>query len=169
MRRFRFLLIAGAAIVSGCAGYQLGPTGGQTAREKSVQIIPFINRTPEPRLGDAITAALRKEVQRDGTFTLATRAAGDIIVSGVLTRYQRRAVSFVNTDIATARDYDLTLTAQIMARERSTGKVLFDKPVNSFTLVRVGSDLATTERQALPLLATDLARRVTAMLADGSW
>ena len=169
MRRFRFLLIAGAAIVSGCAGYQLGPTGGQTAREKSVQIIPFINRTPEPRLGDAITAALRKEVQRDGTFTLATRAAGDIIVSGVLTRYQRRAVSFVNTDIATARDYDLTLTAQITARERSTGKVLFDKPVNSFTLVRVGSDLATTERQALPLLATDLARRVTAMLADGSW
>ena len=169
MRRFRFLLIAGAAIVSGCAGYQLGPTGGQTAREKSVQIIPFTNRTPEPRLGDAITAALRKEVQRDGTFTLATRAAGDIIVSGVLTRYQRRAVSFVNTDIATARDYDLTLTAQITARERSTGKVLFDKPVNSFTLVRVGSDLATTERQALPLLATDLARRVTAMLADGSW
>ena len=169
MRRFRFLLIVGVAVASGCAGYQLGPTGGQTAREKSVQVIPFTNRTPEPRLGDAITAALRKEVQRDGTFTLATRDAGDIVVSGVLTRYQRRAVSFVSTDIATARDYDLTLTAQITARERSTGKILFDKPMTSLTLVRIGSDLASTERQALPLLATDLAKRITSMLADGSW
>lgn len=169
MRRFRFLLIACAAIASGCAGYHLGPTGGQTAREKSVQIIPFINRTPEPRLGDAITAALRKELQRDGTFTLATRDAGDIVVSGLLTQYQRRAVSFVNTDIATARDYNLALTAQITARERSTGKVLFDKPMTSLSLIRVGPDLASIERQALPLLATDLARRVTAMLADGSW
>ena len=169
MRRFRFLLILGAVAAGGCAGYQLGPTGGQAAREKSVQVIPFTNRTLEPRLGDALTSALRKEIQRDGTFALATRDAGDIVVSGVLTRYQRREVSFVPTDVVTARDYNLALTAQITARERSTGKVLFDKPVTSLSLIRVGSDLASTERQALPLLASDLAKRITSMLADGSW
>ena len=37
------------------------------------------------------------------------------------------------------------------------------------TLVRVGPDLQSTERQALPLLATDLANNVTALLVDGSW
>jgi len=170
MRCVRLLLIFVAALgLGGCAGYRLGPTGGQVAGEKSVQIVPFVNRTPEPRLADAVTSALRKEIQRDGTFHLATRDAGDIIVSGVLTSYQRHEVSFVPNDIATARDYDVNLTAQITAHERTTGKILFDQPIKSFTLIRVGSDLANTERQALPLLATDLGKRVAALLADGNW
>jgi hypothetical protein len=170
MRRLRLLLAGGcAAALCGCAGYQLGPTGGQSAGGKSIQIVPFTNRTPEPRLSDAVTAAMRKEVQRDGTFRLATRDTGDIVVSGELTDYRRGEVSLVPGDVATARDYDVSLTAHVTARERGSGKLLLDQPVKSFTLVRVGSDLTSAERQALPLLAGDLAKRVTALLADGSW
>jgi hypothetical protein len=33
----------------------------------------------------------------------------------------------------------------------------------------VGDDLPSAERQSMPLAATDLARRITALLADGSW
>jgi len=170
MRLLRSLLIVCVAIaVSGCAGYRLGPTDGQTAGEKSVQIVPFANRTPEARLADAVTSALRKEVQRDGTFHLGTHDAGDIIVTGAILRYERREVSLLANDVATAQDYNVSLTAQVTARERSSGKVLFDQPVTSRTLVRVTPDLPSSERQSLPLLATDLARRVTALLADGSW
>ena len=164
-----FLALCAAALMAGCAGYQLGPTGGQTAGERSVQIVPFVNRTTEARLSDAVTTALRKELQRDGTFRLATRDSGDIVVNGSLTRYERREVSLVADDVATVRDYNVSLTAQVTARERGTGKVLFDQPITSYTLIRVSPDLSNTERQALPLLATDLARRVTALLADGSW
>jgi hypothetical protein len=170
MRCVRLLTILAMVFsLTGCAGYRLGPTGDQVAGEKSVQIVPFLNRTPEPRLADTVTSALRKEIQRDGTFTLATRESGDIVVSGILTSYQRREVSFVPNDIATARDYNVQLTAQVTVRERSSGKILFDQPMKSFTLIRVGSDLANTERQALPLLAADLGKRVTALLTDGSW
>jgi len=164
-----FLALGASALMAGCAGYQLGPTGGQAAGEKSVQIVPFVNRTAEARLSDAVTTALRKELQRDGTFRLATRDPGDVIVSGSLTRYERREVSLVADDVATVRDYNVSLTAQVTARERSTGKVLFAQPITSYTLIRVSPDLSNTERQALPQLATDLARRVTALLADGSW
>jgi hypothetical protein len=170
MRLLRLLLIAGvAAAASGCAGYRLGPTNGQTAGEKSVQIVPFSNRTPEARLADAVTSALRKELQRDGTFRLVTREAGDIVVSGALIRYERHEVSLVPNDVATARDYNVSLTAQVTARERRSGKVIFDQPVTSRSLVRVTPNLPSSERQALPLLATEMARRVTALLADGSW
>jgi hypothetical protein len=163
------LAVCGAALLAGCAGYRLGPTSGQAAGERSVQIVPFANRTDEARLSDAVTTALRKELQRDGTFRVATRDPGDIVVNGSLTRYERREISLVADDVATARDYNVSLTAQITARERGTGKVLFDQPITSHTLIRVSPDLTNTERQALPLLATDLARRVTALLADGSW
>src|SRR5580765_5671449 len=42
--------------LSGCAGYKLGPVNGETAGSKSVQVMPFSNKTLEPRLGDAVTS-----------------------------------------------------------------------------------------------------------------
>ncbi len=154
---------------SGCGGYRLGPVNGQAAREKSVQVNPFVNQTLEPRLTDAVTQQLRKQLQRDGTYQLATHNDGDIVVSGSITRYNRQEVSFSSTDVLTVRDYRLELTSQVTARERSTGKVLLDQPVTGVTLIRVGNDLVSAERQALPLLAADLAKNVTELLAEGSW
>jgi len=36
-------------------------------------------------------------------------------------------------------------------------------------MIRVGDDLTSTERQALPLLAADLAKNVTTLLVEGTW
>jgi hypothetical protein len=123
----------------------------------------------EPRLGDALTTALRRELQRDGTYHLSTHGSADIVVTGVLTRYRRHELSFVPKDVLTVKDYRVTATAQVVARDLRSGKVLFDKPVTGYTLVIVGSDLTSSERQALPLLAEDLAKNVTELLVDGSW
>ena len=164
-----FGLLSLSLLFSGCAGYRLGPTNGLAAGTKSIQIVPFSNNTLEPRLGDAVTSQLRKQLQGDGSYRLATHDDGDILVSGVITRYRRQEVSFVPTDVITVRDYQLLLTAQVTARERGTGKVILDQPVTGTTLIRVESDLTSTERQALPLLAGDLAKNVTALLVDGSW
>ncbi len=170
MRFFR--LLAGCAallLAGGCAGYQLGPTNGLAAGEKSIRITPFSNQTFEPRLGDAVTTALRRNIQRDGTYHVATHGDADIVVTGTLTRFNRHELSFVPNDILTVRDYRVSVTAQVTARDVSTGETIFDKPVTGYTLVRVGTDLSSAERQAVPLLADDLAKNVTALLVDGSW
>src|ERR1017187_3723226 len=113
MQFFRWLLAGLAALaLSGCAGYHLGPTNGLAAGEKSIQITPFSNKTLVARLGDAVTSALHKSLQHDGTYRLATHDDGDIIVSGVITRYQRYELSFVPSDVLTVRDYRVELTAQ---------------------------------------------------------
>jgi hypothetical protein len=170
MRLTRWLSGAlAAALLTGCAGYRLGPVNGQPAGARSVQINPIANQTVEPRLGEAITAALRKQVQRDATFRLATQGDGDIVVTGTVTRYYRKELSFVANDVLTVKDYRISLTAQITARERTSGRVLLDQPVTGQTLLRVGADLASAERQALPLLAEDLAKSVVALLAEGRW
>jgi len=161
--------IALATVLSGCAGYRVGPTSGQIAGERSVQIVPFSNRTLEPRLGDALTSALRKEIQRDGTFELATQNDGSLVVTGEIIAFQRGEVSFLPADVVTAQDFKLEFTAHVIARERLTGKVVLDRNLNGSTLMRVGNDLPSAERQALPLLAADLARQITAALADGTW
>jgi hypothetical protein len=155
-------------LCSGCA-YRLGPTNGLAAGEKSVEVAPFTNQTLQPRLGDAVCSQLRKQLQRDGTYRLATHDDADILVTGVITHYTRQGVSFVPTDVVTVRDYRLSMTAQVTARERGTGKVILNQPVSGSTLIRVENDLTSSERQALPLLAGDLARNVAALLADGRW
>jgi len=159
------LLLVG---IGGC-GYRLGPTTGLRRLDKSVQVIAFSNQTLEPRLTDAVTSQLRKQIQRDGTFRLATQEDGDIVVSGTITRYQRGELSFNPGDTLTVRDFRLIMSARVIARERSSGKLLLDKPVSGYTIIRFTSDLPSAERQALPLLAGDLAKNVTSMLADGTW
>ncbi len=155
--------------LTSCAGYKLGPTNGVAAREKSVQVNPFVNQTLEARLTDEVTSQMRRQLQLDGTFQLATHDPGDIVLSGVITRFERIGITFAPTDTLTVQDYQLNLTATVTARDRSSGKLLFDRAVTGRTLMQVGSDLTSSERQALPLLAADLAKNITALLADGSW
>jgi hypothetical protein len=168
--RFLKLPALGAAVflLGGCAGYHLGPVNDQIAGDKSVEVLPFNNQTLEPRLGDAVTQAMREQLQADGTYRLVDDA-GDVVVTGVITGYSRQGLSFLSSDVLTANNYQVVVAAHVIVRERDTGKVLLDKNVKGATLVHVGSDLASAERQAMPLLAEDLAQNVTQMLAEGMW
>jgi hypothetical protein len=166
----RWLLVGLLALgANGCAGYKLGPVNGQTAGAKAVQINPFTNTTLEPHLGDEVTAQLRKQLQRDGTFKLASHDDGDIVVSGTVNGYQRLVISLTPSDTLTVLDYRLEVRALVTARERGTGKVILSRTVMGYTLIRVTTDLTSTERQAMPLLAADFAKNVTALLAEGGW
>jgi len=170
MRRLElFALVAATGLLAGCAGYHLGPVNGVVAGEKSIEILPFNNQTLQPRLGDVATRALRERLQTDGTYHLATHGPGDIVVSGVITRYNREGLSYLNNDVTTTENYRVGIIAHVVVRERATGKLLLDKNVNGYTLIHVGTDLADSERQSLPLLAEDLARNITELITEGAW
>jgi Lipopolysaccharide-assembly len=156
-------------LLGGCLGYQVGPTNGATAGAQTVQIRPFVNKTTEPHLTDTVETALRKKLQQDGTYQLATHEPGDIILSGVITDYRREALSFQPQDVFTPTDFRVVVTAQVTARERSTDRIIFNQKVTGATLVRVGSDLTSAERQARPLLANSLASNIASLLVDGGW
>jgi len=163
------LLFACALAGGGCAGYRLGSTDGVPAGNRTIEVTPFTNRTLEPRLNGDCTFALRKEIQRDGTLRLTTGSSANLEVTGEVVRYERFEISFLSNDTTTARDYRLNLTARVVARDRGSGKVVLDREVTGHSLMRVGSDLPSAERQTMPLVATDLARQITALLVDGTW
>ena len=169
----RPLLRAALALMSmalaGCAGYHLGPTNGLRAGARTIQINPFSNQASEPRLSEAVTASLRKNLQQDGTYRLGTRDDGDIILTGTILNLDRTQLSFQPNDILTARDYKLAVTAQVTARERNSGKVILDRKVGGHTTVRTFADQTSAEREAIPLVADDLARNITGLLVDGTW
>jgi hypothetical protein len=158
-----------ALAVPGCAGYKLGPASGVAARSQSIQINFFQNDTFEPRLIEALASSLRKNLQQEGTYRLDTSGGGDVVVNGVITEFRRSELSFQPTDVITVQDYRLSLVAKVRATERISGKILLDREVSGRTTIRAGQDLASAERQAVPLLTDDLARNVTSLLVDGAW
>jgi hypothetical protein len=167
--RWRFLTVAlAAALLAGCA-YRLGPTNGETAGDHSVQVKPFVNKTLEPHLVDYVMNSMRKRLQEDGTYKVNTHDDGDIVLTGVITAYDRTPLSFQPTDVISPVDYQIAMTAQVTARERSTGKLIFDKSVRGRATLRVGQDLQSAERAAMPLLTDDMARKAVALLVDGNW
>ena len=170
MRGLRLFFMGAVALgLAGCAGYRLGPTNGAAAGARTVRITPFVNKTLKPQLSDYVMSSLRKNLQQDGTYRLETQEDGDILLSGVITSYVRTELSLQAVDALTVADYQVTMTAQVTARERATGKIIFSKPVTGRTSLQAGNDLTSAERQAIPLLTDDLAKKATALLVDGTW
>lgn len=155
--------------VTGCRGYRLGPTNPELTAGRSIQVRYFENRTIEPGLPEALSHALRQELQRDGSYRLRTTGDSDVHVDGVITRFERRPLAFQPTDVITVTDYELRLTVQLTAVDRTSGRTLVDRSLTGRTSIRVGNDLPSAERQALPLLAEDWARQAAAALTEGSW
>ena len=163
------LLLAIGVACAGCAGYRVGPVSGEVAGERSIQVTPFASNVIEPRVGDAVTTALRRQLQQDGTFRLNTRGDSDVVVNGSIIDYDRSHISFQPQDILTPRDYRLRIRAHVTARDRNTGRVLLERDVMGHTTLRVTPDLASAERQAIPQAADELARNITALLTEGVW
>jgi hypothetical protein len=153
-------------LLSGCA-YQLGPTNGQVAGSKTVQVNLFQNDTFEPRLSEPLATSLRRAIQRDGTYKLATHGTPDVILEGKLVDFSRNGLTFQPADVLTVRDYYLNMRANVKAIETATGKVLWEGTFDGHTVVRVGNDLSSAERQAVPLMAEDMAQNIKARLVDG--
>jgi hypothetical protein len=157
------------ALLTGCAGYKLGPTNGLEAGSRTIQINPPSNQTYEPRLAVELNHQLRKQIQRDGTYKLETHGDGDVIVTTTILRYERIGESFQPRDTLTARDFRVVLQAHVTAYDRVSGKNIVNREFRGRTTVRLGGDQASAERQALPILAEDLARNITSAIVDGEW
>lgn len=168
MRALKFFVpVLVAASLVGCASYHLGPV--MKSDDKSVEVLPFNNQTLQPRLGDSFTQAMRQRLQTDATYHLDTHGDGDIVVTGVVRQYRRLGMGYAGGDVVTPDNFRLEAIVHVTARERSSGKLILERDVMARTLVHIGSDLASAERQALPLLAEDFARNLTELLTEGTW
>ena len=153
-----------AAIITGCAGYQVGPT--QPIR--SVRVKFFQNQTLEPRLVVAVNRALKHRLQQDGYFIESDDSA-ELIVTGRITEFLRNGISYQPGDVLTVQDYSLQLTAHLTVLDRATGVAILDQKVTGSTTVRVGNDFTAGQRQAVPLIADDLARQAADLITTGPW
>ena len=154
-----------ALLTIGCAGYHLGPT--QNLPYRSVAVPMFKNKTLKPQLEAQVTNAIIKRFQSDGTLRIEAVADADVVVTGEITRFSRRVLRSVQSNVNLPWEYRITIEARIEARLRGTGEVVL-KPVTveGHADTFIGSDLQSADEQVLPLIADDLAKRVVPLLAE---
>ena len=163
------LFAAGVALLllgPGCA-YKLGPTNDQVAGAQTIAIDYFPNQSLEPQLTDLVATAVRREVQRDGTFKLSSRGAADIVVSGTIISYGRLPIGSKRDDVLTPTDYDVKITAKVRA-VRGT-QTVYEGEVSGSAQVVFNADLNNAERENNPVAAENLARNLISAIANGSW
>ena len=163
-----FLVLWGVGS-AGCVGYQLGHKGTSLKGSDSIQIKPIQNSTQEPGLGEALSFALRQQIQRDGAFALETQNRGDILLEATLTSVRRNKLTLDPQDVLTIRDFEILVTAQFKATRQPGGEVLMQKEITGKTNSRAASDLTEAERRVLPLVMQDMAQQAIDQLSTPDW
>jgi len=163
-------MVCALCLTAGCAGYRLGAPASADLAGRTLHVAPAINETLEPRLTEFVTTALRRQVQKDGTFRLVTDPhEADLLLRVTVTALDRHSVSFNPADIVRPQDFEVILHARAEVRDRRSGRVRLDRTFEGRRLMRIGPDLTSSERQTLPLVAEDLARQIILALAEGEW
>lgn len=161
------LLVAGLlSLTAGCTGYRLG-TGGSLAFS-SLHVAPVQMRALLPQGQPILTSAIREAFARDGRVQLDASPQTAGVVLNVVVRDYRRDVATVRPgDTGLARKFTVTLTAVATLQSTRDGRAYFrDRTIEVKRDVFTDSGQQQAEYQILPLLAQDLAAKLTHSVLD---
>ena len=167
MRTFLAALVA-AASLTGCAGYRIGEVKPHYLKDVHTIAVPtFRNNTFLPRIEVLITNTVIKQFQQDGTFRIASEDKADAVLRATVATVGRNPVRSVRGNVLATTEFNLGVGVIYTLVGRDGKPLAGPISVAGGTSFFVGSDVATEERQALPLAAEDLAVRLVSQLSEG--
>ncbi|MDR1144703.1 MAG: LPS assembly lipoprotein LptE [Verrucomicrobiales bacterium] len=173
------LLLRGAwlawlALLTGCAGYQLGniPTG-EMKGVRNIWVPMVQNETFTPYLQSLVTNALIHEFDNDGTYQTGRAGESEATLRVTVVKFERSSVNQNPDNTTQTTQFRGTLTARATLTNNLTGKEIFkdlefhgstDYYVPNF---RQGGDNIEAERQAMPLAGIKLAQNIIHQITEG--
>jgi hypothetical protein len=163
-----FSLLMPAAMLLGCASYQLGSM--LPADVKTVYVPTFNNKTGEPMIESESTQATIRELQKDGSLkVVGAPEEADTILTVTLTNYQLTPLTYDRNLKTTANQYRLTLTTQVVLTRRTTNQVVSENPsIQGEADFAILGDFTISKKQGLPGAANDLAHNIVESIVE-SW
>ncbi len=167
MKNFLAALLVSLAL-SGCAGYRIGEVKPHYLEGvRTIAVPTFRNETYQPRLEVLLTNTVIKQLQQDGTFQITTEDKADAILGGTIRAVTRTPARSVRGNVLATTEFNLTVGVRYTLVGRNGQPIIGLTQVAGTTNFFVGSDVATDQRQALPLATEDLAVRLTSQLSEG--
>lgn len=164
MKRFPWLaaVFVGSVLLSGCAGYQLGPSHNVTGR--SVWIDLAENQSEAPMVRSLVTQNLKERLTRGYGARLARHPdTADARVTILLTGYEREARATLESDTGRAESFEVFLSGQVSLE---TGSGSFTTTVRADSIVFAGEGLTQSEYHVMPALCEEFANRAAMWIVE---
>jgi Lipopolysaccharide-assembly len=155
-------------LLSGCAGYHLGPATPAYLKEiHSIAVPTFRNATLTPRIEALITGTVIKQFQQDGTFRITNEEQADAVLKGEVVAVGRSPARSVRGNVLSTTEFNLTLRVHYTLVGRDGKVIAGPSDAAGWTSFFVGEDVSTDQRQAMPLAAEQLAVQLVSQLSEG--
>jgi len=162
------LTALGSLCLAGCLGYHIGPVKPQYLGDVHTIAIPtFKNQTLQPRIEVLVTGTVIKQFQQDGTFRIASNENADAILEGQIINVSRSPARSVRGNVLATTEFNLVMRVKYRLVGRDGHPLGPQGVASGTTSFFVGSDVATDERQALPLASEQLATQLVSQLSEG--
>jgi len=172
--RFAFLLPFVAVLLSGCAGYQIGPVKPKFMKDiNKISIQTFRNDTLEPRVEVDLANAVINQFQQDGTLQIVDEKDADAYLECTLDMIQRHPARSVIGNVLQTQEFTLMIRGRFYLKKRGTGVLLDTRTVIGTTSFyvsgsgRIAADVNQDERQAIPLAAQNMAVQLVSQYTEG--
>ncbi len=114
----------GLLLFSGC-GYHLGGLRCHALKNKDTFCVNmFANHTTQPNVAMQLTTALADNLQRDGSFRMASPSECDFTIDGTVTRIVRNSLGADWRDSYISSEIGLCVYVDYVVTDNSSGKVL---------------------------------------------
>jgi Lipopolysaccharide-assembly len=156
------------ALLSGCAGYTVGPIQPTFMKGVRTVAVPiFDNKTYEPQVQTLVTDTFIKQLQQDGTYEITSLDRADAEVRGTIFAVTRVKARSVIGNVLASSQFNLQVQLHLQVVNTRSGLTIGLRDVTGQTTFFVGNDLPTQERQAIPLAAEDAAIQAASYLSEG--
>lgn len=160
------LLALAPVLLTGC--YTLGDARPAMMRGITTLAVPVSkNTTLEPNVEALLADTITKQLQTDGTYTIAYSDRADAVLNTTLTEVRRAPARSLRGNVIATSEFVLFTTVKYDVVESSTGRELMAGNVTGQTSFFVTADLQTDETQALPLAFSDTAVKLASRLGEG--
>jgi len=171
--------LAGLAL-GGCLGYRIGPAKPHYLQDvHSIAVPVFDNKTLIPRVETLVTDAVVKQFQQDGTYKITDAGKADATLKCEIARISRSPARSVVGNVLATSEFNLSMHVKykLLGPDNKplgpsgevVGTTSFFVSTSSTTAShqQVLGDVTSDERQALPLAAEELAKRLVTQLSEG--
>lgn len=158
-----------AALAMGGCAYRVGSIAGEELGGVRTVYVPVVkNETYEPNISVMVTDSIIQHLHRDGTLRVVREADADSTLDVKLVEFDRRPQRSGRRDTRVASEYRVELKAEATFTKRGEAQPIMDgDKFTGETEFFIGQDLQEGERQAMGLLADDLARQIVAKVTEG--
>jgi hypothetical protein len=127
----------------------------------------FKNNTITADIQTLATTTVIKQIQEDGTYEVTGADRCDALVVGTILSVERTKARSLQGNVLASAEFNLRVTIEYRIERPNTAQLLAQRNFEGDTTFFVGNDIATQEREAIPLAVHDSAVQFVSFLSEG--